>query len=163
MLHTSAYSARHIPCYTRESLSNRWCTYDSFASVHYPTESLNAPRPTAFLHVSRVRRPIIMAVLRGTWATVAVLMALVSAGSCAAERDEFQSIKGRVKLPKTARPPTMRVVLNDGASQEEHSTFTRSTGGFEVCAHRLLYIVTIASASRQRFSRSGVPRGGHKF
>ena len=52
-----------------------------------------------------------MAVLRGTWATVAVLMALVSAGSCAAE-DEFQSIKGRVKLPKTARPPTMRVVLN---------------------------------------------------
>ena len=64
--------------------------------------------------------------LRPVW----LLLALV--GACAAEPADFQVIKGRVRLPKTARPPTMRVVLNDGAAGEEHATFTRVDGSFEV-------------------------------
>ena len=58
------------------------------------------------------------------------LLALALVGVCAAE--PLQVIKGRVKLPKMARPPIMRVVLNDGAAGEEHATFTRVDGSFEV-------------------------------
>ena len=48
-----------------------------------------------------------------------LLLALALVGACAAEPADFHVIKGQVKLPKTVRPPTMRVVLNDGAAGEE--------------------------------------------
>ena len=65
--------------------------------------------------------------------TVLMLLMVVTGWGSAAASDTFESIKGRVKLPKTARPPTMRVVLNDGSGSEELTTFTRVDGSFEVC------------------------------
>merc|ERR1719329_89985 len=86
------------------------------------------------------------------------LLLLTLAGVCAAEPAEFQTIKGRVKLPKTARPPTMRVVLNDGAAGEDHATFTRVDGSFEI--DNILpgvYTLQVVSIPRRRACRMCLP------
>jgi hypothetical protein len=44
---------------------------------------------------------------------------------------EWHVVKGKVKIPQNPRPPTMRVVLNDGSSVD-HTTLTRVDGSFSL-------------------------------
>ena len=45
--------------------------------------------------------------------------------------NDWQTVRGKVKIPQTPRPPTMQVILNEGSS-EMHKTFTRVDGSFSL-------------------------------
>ena len=54
-----------------------------------------------------------------------------STSSSSSISNDWQTVRGKVKIPQTPRPPTMQVILNEGSS-EMYKTFTRVDGSFNL-------------------------------
>tara|TARA_B100000780_G_C20994367_1_gene397711 strand:+ start:32 stop:637 length:606 start_codon:yes stop_codon:yes gene_type:complete len=61
--------------------------------------------------------------------SVYVLTLLTTLLQLTVSSDTWQTVRGKVKIPQIPRPPTMKIVLNDG-SATELTTMTRVDGSF---------------------------------